>query len=194
MDWDYWGKPLPGFGDSHARLLVLGLAPAAHGGNRTGRMFTGDGSARFLMAALHRHGFANKPTSDKRDDGLALREAYMTAIVRCAPPKNKPTLKETRNCERYWTQELRLLADVKVILALGRIAFDSYVRYLKESGLDTRKLVFRHAAFYSLPKPYPALSASYHPSRQNTQTGRLTEEMFDRVFVKICSYLHSSSP
>jgi uracil-DNA glycosylase family 4 len=193
MDWDYWGKPLPGFGDPHASLLILGLAPAAHGGNRTGRMFTGDGSARFLMAALHRHGFANKPTSDKRNDGLALREAYMTAIVRCAPPKNKPTHKEIRSCERYWTQELRLLREAKVILALGRIAFDAYVRYLKENRLDTRGLLFRHAAFYPLPRPYPALSASYHPSRQNTQTGRLTEEMFDAVLVEIRSFLSSSS-
>jgi uracil-DNA glycosylase family 4 len=193
MDWDYWGKPLPGFGDPHAKLLILGLAPAAHGGNRTGRMFTGDGSARFLMAALHRHGFANQPTSDKRNDGLALRGAYMTAIVRCAPPKNKPTLKEVRNCERYWTQELRLLRDVKVILALGRIAFNAYVRLLKENGLNTKNLLFRHAALYQLPRPYPVLSASYHPSRQNTQTGRLTEEMIDTVFFKIRSFLDSSS-
>jgi uracil-DNA glycosylase family 4 len=155
-------------------------------------MFTGDGSARFLMAALNRHGFANKPTSDRRDDGLALRGAYMTALVRCAPPKNKPTLTEIQNCKRYWTQELRLLENVKVVLALGRIAFDAYVRYLKENGLDTRKLVFRHAAFYRLPTPYPALSASYHPSRQNTQTGRLTVEMFDRVLVKIHTFLDSS--
>lgn len=193
MDWDYWGKPLPGFGDPHAELLILGLAPAAHGGNRTGRMFTGDGSARFLMAALHRHGFANQPISDKRNDGLALRGAYMTAIVRCAPPKNKPSHKEVRNCERYWTQELRLLRDVKVILALGGVAFNAYVRLLKENGLDTKSLLFRHAAFYELPRPYPVLSASYHPSRQNTQTGRLTEEMIDTVFLKIRSFLNSSS-
>lgn len=195
MDWDYWGKPLPGFGDPHAKLLILGLAPAAHGGNRTGRMFTGDGSAQFLMAALHRHGFSNQPTSIMRNDDLELRDAYMTAIVRCAPPKNKPALMEIRNCKRYWTQELQLLSEVKVILALGGVAFDTYVRLLKEKGLETKRLRFRHAAFYSLPKPYPALSASYHPSRQNTQTGRLTEAMFDRVFLKIRSVLdpHSST-
>ena len=117
----------------------------------------------------------------------------MTAIVRCAPPKNKPALKEVRNCERYWTQELRLLRDVKVILALGRVAFNAYVRRLKENGVNTKNLLFRHAALYQLPRPYPVLSASYHPSRQNTQTGRLTEEMIDTVFLKIRSFLDSSS-
>jgi len=194
IDWNYWGKPLPGFGDAHAELLILGLAPAAHGGNRTGRMFTGDGSAQFLMAALHRHGFSNQATSNRRDDGLELRGAYMTAIVRCAPPKNKPALTEIRNCKRYWTEELRLLSDVKVVLALGRVAFDTYVKLLKEKGLETKGLRFHHAAFYQLPDPYPALSASYHPSRQNTQTGKLTEAMFDTVFLKIRSFLTSHSP
>jgi len=191
IDWNYWGKPLPGYGDPYAKLLILGLAPAAHGGNRTGRMFTGDGSAQFLMAALHRNGFSNQPTSTRRNDGLELRGAYMTAIVRCAPPKNKPTLAEIRNCKRYWTQELRLLSEVKIILALGRVAFDTYVRLLKEKGLDTKGLRFHHAAFYPLPEPYPALSASYHPSRQNTQTGKLTEAMFDTVFLKIRGFLDS---
>ena len=191
IDWNYWGKPLPGFGDSHAELLILGLAPAAHGGNRTGRMFTGDGSAQFLMAALHRHGFSNQATSNRRDDGLELRGAYMTAIVRCAPPKNKPAPTEIQNCRRYWTEELRLLSDVKIILALGRVAFDTYVRLLKEKMLDTKDLRFQHAALYQLPDPYPALSASYHPSRQNTQTGKLTEAMFDTVFLKIRSFLSS---
>ena len=157
-------------------------------------MFTGDGSAQFLMAALHRHGFSNQATSNRRDDGLKLRGAYMTAIVRCAPPKNKPALIEIRNCKRYWTEELRLLSDVKVILALGRVAFDTYVRFLKEKGLVTEGLRFHHAAFYQLPDPYPVLSASYHPSRQNTQTGRLTEAMFDTVFFKIRSFLNSHSP
>lgn len=193
LDWDYWSKPLPGFGDQNARLLMLGLAPAAHGGNRTGRMFTGDGSAQFLMSALHKHGFANQPTSISRRDGLRLHDAYMTAIVRCAPPKNKPTLQEVRNCARYWTRELRLLSGVKVALALGRVAFDTYVRHMKEQEVETRELTFRHAAFYTLPAPYPALAASYHPSRQNTQTGKLTREMFDRVFLKISSFLDSPS-
>jgi uracil-DNA glycosylase family 4 len=189
--WDYWGKPLPGFGDEHARLMILGLAPAAHGGNRTGRMFTGDGSAQFLMSALHRHGFANQPTSDNRGDGLNLVDAYMTAIVRCAPPKNKPAQLEIHRCERYWTQELRLLTRVKVVLALGRVAFDTYVRMLREQELETEKLRFHHGVFYRLPEPYPALAASYHPSRQNTQTGKLTQAMFDVVFIQIRRFLGS---
>jgi len=191
MDWEYWGKPLPGFGDPHGRLLILGLAPAAHGGNRTGRMFTGDGSAQFLMAALHKFGFASSPTSESRDDGLQLRDAYMTAIVRCAPPKNKPRPREIENCKRYWTQELRLLKNVRVILALGRVAFDTYVRNLKEQGIEVKGLKFRHGAFYRLPKPYPALCASYHPSRQNTQTGKLTVPMFSRMFQKVMGFLVS---
>ncbi len=188
-DWQYWGKPVPGFGDPRARLMILGLAPAAHGGNRTGRMFTGDGSAQFLMAALHRFSFANKPTSDSVDDGLRLRDAYMTAIVRCAPPKNKPTRTEVGNCRRYWIQELRLLRTVRVVLALGRVAFDTYIRFLNEQGIETGNLRFTHAAFYTLPLPFPALCASYHPSRQNTQTGKLTEKMFYEVFRKIQKFL-----
>ena len=191
IDWEYWGKPLPGFGDPHGRLVILGLAPAAHGGNRTGRMFTGDGSAQFLMAALHQFGFSSKPTSESRDDGLQLRDAYMTAIVRCAPPKNKPKPSEIANCRRYWTQELSLLENARVILALGRVAFDTYLRYLREQGVETQSLRFRHAAFYRLPNPYPALCASYHPSRQNTQTGRLTVSMFSKVFQRIRGFLAS---
>ena len=185
LDWTYWGKPLPGFGDPTGRLLILGLAPAAHGGNRTGRMFTGDGSAQFLMAELYKFGFASQPTSTKVDDGLRLHDAYMTAIVRCAPPKNKPTPKEVETCKRYWTEELRLLPNVKVILALGRVAFDTYVKFLKERGVDTRGFMFRHGVVYKLPTPHPALAASYHPSRQNTQTGKLTKPMFDSVLRKI---------
>lgn len=193
MHWEYWGKPLPGFGDPEGRLLILGLAPAAHGGNRTGRMFTGDGSAQFLMAALHRFGFANKPTSDSVHDGLQLHDAYMTAIVRCAPPKNKPKPNEIANCKRYWTQELKFLRNVRVVLALGRVAFDTYIRFLKEQGIETKGLRFGHAAFYTLPKPYPALCASYHPSRQNTQTGKLTVKMFAKVFKEIGELLVSEA-
>jgi uracil-DNA glycosylase family 4 len=169
--------------------MILGLAPAAHGGNRTGRMFTGDGSAQFLMAALNRFGFANKPTSESANDGLQLKDAYMTAIVRCAPPKNKPKLEEVMNCKRYWTQEFGLLRNVKAVLALGRIAFDTYVRFLKEQGVQTAGLKFQHGAFYDLPKPYPILCASYHPSRQNTQTGRLTVAMFDRILQRVNTFL-----
>lgn len=191
MDWYYWGRPLPGFGDPQARLMILGLAPASHGGNRTGRMFTGDGSAQFLMAALHRFDFANKPTSISAEDGLKLHNAYMTAIVRCAPPMNKPTAREVENCKQYWTQEIGLLRKVRVVLALGRVAFDAYVRFLKERDLETRDLSFHHGAFYRLPRPYPALCGSYHPSRQNTQTGKLTAKMFDRVFQDIREFLGS---
>lgn len=188
---EYWGKPIPGFGDPEARLVILGLAPAAHGGNRTGRMFTGDGSARFLIAALHRFGFANQPTSEHVSDGLELRDAYMTAIVRCAPPENKPKPDEIANCKRYWSQEFKLLQNARVVLALGRIAFDTNVRYLREQGVDTRHLDFRHAASYRLPSPHPFLCASYHPSRQNTQTGKLTVKMFNRVFHAILRDLAS---
>jgi len=189
IDGKYWGRPLPGFGDAQGRILLLGLAPAAHGGNRTGRMFTGDGSAQFLIAALHRFNFANKPTSESVSDGLQLKDAYMTAIVRCAPPKNKPKPNEIRNCRSYWTEEIRLLPHVQVVLALGRIAFDTYVRFLGERGLESRSLRFQHGAFYELPKPYPALCASYHPSRQNTQTGKLTIKMLDGVFQRICTFI-----
>ena len=189
QDWTYSGKPLPGFGDPKARLLILGLAPAAHGGNRTGRMFTGDGSARFLMAALYRFGFANQPISEKIDDGLVLRDAYMTAIVRCAPPKNKPSHREIETCRRYWTKELELLPNLRVVLALGRLAFDTYVQFLRTQEIETSSYRFGHASFFKLPNPYPALCASYHPSRQNTQTGKLTVKMFDNVFQKIQAYL-----
>ncbi len=156
-------------------------------------MFTGDGSAQFLMAALHRHGFSNQPTSNRRGDGLELHDAYMTAIVRCAPPKNKPISREIQNCQRYWTQELRLLRNVDVVLALGRVAFDTYVRYLREQGVETKGLRFYHAASYKLPEPCPVLVASYHPSRQNTQTGKLTAAMFDAVFTKISRLLERQS-
>jgi uracil-DNA glycosylase family 4 len=189
-NWQYWGKPLPGFGDPKARLLILGLAPAAHGGNRTGRMFTGDGSASFLMAALHKFNFANQAISERIGDGLILKDAYMTAIVRCAPPKNKPSRKEISLCQQYWTEELRLLKNLRVVLALGRVAFDTYVRYLKAQGVTTT-FHFHHGAFYELPSPYPALVTSYHPSRQNTQTGKLTMEMLHSVFRNILLFLAS---
>jgi uracil-DNA glycosylase family 4 len=191
MDWKYWGRPLPGFGASKGRVLILGLAPAAHGGNRTGRMFTGDGSAQFLMAALNRFGFANQPTSESVNDGLQLKDVYMTAIVRCAPPKNKPKPREIRNCRRYWTQEFHLLPNLRAVLALGRIAFDTYARFLAENGVETRRLKFYHGAFYELPKPFPATFASYHPSRQNTQTGRLTVPMFDQILRRLREFLSS---
>lgn len=194
LNWEYWAKPLPGFGDPKARLLILGLAPGAHGGNRTGRMFTGDGSAQFLMAALHKFGYANKTTSEKVDDGLVLKDAYITAIVRCAPPKNKPSRDEINACQQYWTQEIRLLSNIRVVLALGRVAFDAYVRYLRTQPVSIARLgSFRHGAFFEFSKPYPALCLSYHPSRQNTQTGKLTVNMFDQVFKTIQKFLSSQS-
>ena len=185
--WEYWGKPLPGFGDPNAELLILGLAPAAHGGNRTGRMFTGDSSGQWLMRALHCAGFASQPTSERRDDGLQLRNAFITATVRCAPPDNKPTRREISNCSSYLQQELTLLRRARVVVTLGQIAFATYLRIAAESGatLPHPRPRFKHGAVYRLhsTSPIPSLViASYHPSRQNTQTGRLTEAMLDRVF------------
>jgi uracil-DNA glycosylase family 4 len=185
QEWDYWGRPVPGFGDRRARLVIIGLAPAAHGANRTGRMFTGNGSGDTLTAALHRAGFANQPTSRQREDGLQLRDAFLTAVARCAPPKNKPTRDEMDNCQAFLVRELALLSSSRVVLALGRIAFDRYRRLLQRQGAALPRLGFHHGACYRLEPPLPALVVSYHPSRQNTQTGRLTEEMLDEVFGQI---------
>jgi len=196
QDWDYWGQPVPGFGDQQARLVIIGLAPAAHGANRTGRMFTGNGSGDTLTAALHRAGFANQPTSRHRDDGLQLRDAFLTALARCAPPGNRPTPDELDNCQGFLVRELALLSSTlvrelallsstHVVLTLGQIAFDRYRRLLGKQGADLPRLAFRHGASYRLEPPLPALVASYHPSRQNTQTGRLTGEMLDEVFAQV---------
>jgi len=183
-DWQYWGKPVPGFGDAQAQLLVLGLAPAAHGGNRTGRVFTGDSSGDLLFATLYRTGFANQPQSVSLDDGLRLRGAYITASVRCAPPANKPLPAEYRNCREYLERELDLLGNVKVVVALGKVAFDTYLSILQKRGQIASRSRFRfgHGAVTKFPPPLPALIASYHPSRQNTQTGRLTQSMLLAVF------------
>ncbi|MBP1684776.1 MAG: putative Uracil-DNA glycosylase [Deltaproteobacteria bacterium] len=181
-EWEYWGRPLPGFGDPAARLLVIGLAPAAHGGNRTGRIFTGDRSGDWLFETLHRFGFANQPTSTDRDDGLRLTDAYVTAAVRCAPPDNKPTNDERAQCQSYLARELQLLRTVRVIVALGRFAFDAYcgVRRLRGQPLPQPRPQFAHARAYDLTDI--CLIGSYHPSQRNTQTGMLTHAMFDRVF------------
>lgn len=177
----YWGRPLPGWGDPEARLLIVGLAPAAHGGNRTGRMFTGDRSGDWLYRAMHRAGFASQPTSLSRNDGLQLQDAFVTAIVRCAPPGNKPTPGERDNCLPYLTEELSLLTNVRVILALGSFAWDGTHRMLRSHGhLSTTKTKFGHGV-ESHCGSY-MLIASYHPSQQNTYTGRLTEPMLDAVF------------
>jgi len=182
-DQKYWGRPLPSFGDLHAQLLIVGLAPAAHGGNRTGRMFTGDASGDWLIRALHETGFANQPQSMRVNDGLRLRSAYITAIVRCAPPKNKPTNQEISNCSEYLVEELRLLKDVSVVLTLGRIAFDNYLRNIEM--WKGRRPRFRHGYTYRLAENAPLLVVSYHPSKQNTQTGRLKWNMWLKVFENI---------
>jgi uracil-DNA glycosylase len=189
-DWDYWGKPVPGFGDPHAELLILGLAPAAHGANRTGRMFTGDRSGDFLYEALYRTGFANQPTSTHRGDGLELRNAYIAAALRCAPPGNKPLPKELANCRPYLERELDLLRP-KAILALGSIAMRTYLGYLKGRGeiASLAAFPFGHAANYELSKHLPRLFASYHPSQQNTFTGKLTKAMLEGVLAEIRAFL-----
>ncbi len=188
-DAEYWGKPVPGFGDPNARLVIVGLAPGAHGSNRTGRMFTGDSSGDTLYAALYRAGFAGQPTAISRDDGLTLHDTFITAVGRCVPPGNKPTPEELANCRPFLARELALLRQTRIILALGRIAFDGILLLLREQGLDVSALSFAHGATYPLPAPWPTLVASYHPSRQNTQTGRLTMAMFDEVFTQIRAQL-----
>jgi len=181
-DWDYWGKPVPGFGDPKARLLILGLAPGAHGSNRTSRMFTGDGSGDFLFPALYRAGFANQPYSNNRDDGLKLQDCWLTASAHCAPPANKPTLEELNNCQPWLEQELLLLPDAQGIVVLGKIALDSLLRLPVFQGLSKKEIVFGHGAFYKPGENLPWILCSYHPSLQNTQTGRLTTEMFNQIW------------
>lgn len=192
LDWEYWGRPVPGFGDRHARLLIVGLAPAAHGANRTGRMFTGDSSGHTLIEVLYRFGFANQPTSQHRHDGLELDDAFLTAVVRCAPPNNRPTREEQNNCRVYLARELSLLSSVRVVLVLGRIAFEGYLTLLREQGVNVPHLTFHHGAFYDFAPPLPALVVSYHPSRQNTQTGRLTQEMLDVVLTQVTAALEET--
>lgn len=197
-DWDYWGKPLPGVGDPAAKLLIVGLAPAAHGGNRTGRMFTGNGSADWLMMALYEYEFANQPTSEHRDDDLKLRDVYVTAAARCAPPANKPTNEELRNCQPYLEAELNTLKEIRVVMVLGQVAFNAYWRVLQEmksadEPVNKKRPKFVHGAKYKLGSDQPTLLVSYHPSRQNTQTGRLTREMFHEVFATARSIVDTSS-
>ena len=187
-DWDYWGKPVPGFGDPNARVLIMGLAPGAHGSNRTGRPFTGDASGKFMYPVLHETGFANQPNATDRNDGLKLTDLYITAAVRCAPPDNKPLPSELVACSTFLDRELAGLEKVKVVVALGKIGFDAYLNYLVRLGLlggktgnSKNAYIFRHGASYPMPDG-KVLLASYHPSNQNTQTGRLTREMFVEIF------------
>jgi uracil-DNA glycosylase family 4 len=188
-DQPYWGRPVPGWGDPQAEVLIVGLAPAAHGGNRTGRVFTGDSSGDFLFGALYRAGFANQPQSDALGDGLRPQNVYIAAVARCAPPDNKPTPGEIANCLPYLAAEMTALARLRVIVALGRIAFDHTLRVLYPDAPRQRRLAFGHGVAHRLAEHKLTLIASYHPSRQNTQTGRLTAAMFDAVWAQVNALL-----
>lgn len=192
-EWDYWGKPVPPFGDPRARLLVIGLAPAAHGGNRTGRMFTGDRSGDFLYRALYETGFASQPESVSRDDGQTLSGAYITAAVRCAPPDNKPTPEEFQTCRRYLERELKLLKNLSCVVALGKLAFDVYLGILRDRGVIRSRAAyaFGHNVQYEIPGA-TVLVGSYHPSQQNTSTGKLTAEMLRKVFENARAIIESA--
>jgi uracil-DNA glycosylase family 4 len=183
LEHEYWAKPVPGFGDLEARVVILGLAPGAHGSNRTGRPFTGDASGNFMYPILFKVGFASQPLALRRHDGLELIGCYITAAVRCAPPDNKPLPSELANCSEYLDRELALLRKLKVVVALGKIGFDSYLAHLRRTKAVSRTtgLTFGHAAQYELPNGVTLL-ASYHPSNQNTATGKLTAEMFEGIF------------
>lgn len=182
-DWEYWAKPVPGFGDPNARVLILGLAPGAHGSNRTGRPFTGDGSGYFMYPVLHETGFASQPSATHRDDGLKLTDAYITAAIRCAPPANKPNPDEIANCSHFLDAELAALPLVRVVVALGKIGFDAYLNHLRRAGLIASRAPysFGHGVEYQMPNEV-ILMGAYHPSLQNTNTGKLTKEMLRAVF------------
>jgi len=189
-EWEYWGCGVPGFGDPRAELFILGLAPAAHGANRTGRVFTGDRSGDFLYKALYKAGFANQSTSKHRDDGLRLKNAYIAAAVRCAPPENKPLPKEILNCRPYFERELAILRP-RAILALGRIAWDAYLDLLKQQSKIASRAPypFSHGAEAEIAAELPRFFGVFHPSQQNTQTGRVTEAMYAKVLSRIQKFL-----
>ena len=193
LDWEYWGKPVPGFGDPNAQLMLIGLAPGAHGANRTGRMFTGDRSGDFLYRVLFDAGFASQPHSVRAGDGLTLSNAYIGAAVRCAPPDNKPALDEIRNCRPYLERELALLPNLKVVVVLGKLALDSYLSILKSEGKIERRsaFVFGPDREYRTGSAWPVLICSYHPSQQNTSTGKLTTQMFRAVFERARRHLEA---
>ena len=185
-EWEYWGKPVPGFGDPDARVLIVGLAPGAHGANRTGRMFTGDSSGNWLYGTLHKFGFASRLLSLSRDDGMKLKDCYIPAALRCAPPANRPTAAELENCSRYLLDELRILFNTRIIVALGKVAFDTVFDAYRDLHMTTllRRPEFRHGAEVQL-NTRQVLIASYHPSQQNTFTGKLTHSMFDAIFARV---------
>jgi uracil-DNA glycosylase family 4 len=189
-EWEYWGRGVPGFGDPNAQLFILGLAPAAHGANRTGRIFTGDRSGDFLYKALHQAGFANQPTSQNREDGLRLLNVYIAAAVRCAPPANKPLQREILNCRGYLRRELEILRPAAV-LALGKIAWDAYLEILKKDGKISSRAAYKfaHGVEAEIAPGLPRLFGVYHPSQQNTQTGRVTEAMYREALEKIQEFL-----
>ena len=190
-DWEYWGLPVPSFGDPEARVLALGLAPGAHGSNRTGRPFTGDGSGDFLYPVLHEAGFASHAKASSRDDGMVLRDLWITSVARCAPPGNKPTPEELRNCSTWMDEEIALLKNLQVVVCLGRIAFDGLLAHLQRRGtkLVRGNYIFAHGAEYKMPGGLTAI-ASYHPSLQNTNTGKLTRPMFLDVFMRARRLAH----
>ena len=191
-EWTYWGKPVPGFGDARAQLLILGLAPAAHGANRTGRVFTGDRSGDFLYSALHKAGFANQATSKNRDDGLRLENAYISATCRCAPPDNKPLPKEIANCRVYFEREMEILKP-RAVLALGKIAWDAYLDIQKQRGVIASRALYKfaHGAEAEVAPGAPRLFGVYHPSQQNTQTGRVTPAMYAQALRRIRHFLEA---
>jgi len=183
LNWEYWGRPVPSFGDSEARVLALGLAPGAHGSNRTGRPFTGDGSGDFLFPVLHDAGFASQPTGTRRDDGMKLKDLWITSVARCAPPGNRPLPEELRNCSSWLDEEMSLLKNLRVVVCLGRVAFEGLLAHEARMGhLPSRRgILFAHGAEYKLPSGLIAI-ASYHPSLQNTNTGKLTRAMLLKIF------------
>lgn len=189
QDETYWGKPVPGFGDPNAKVMIVGLAPGAHGSNRTGRMFTGDASGDFLYPALYRDGFANQPTAEHINDGLQLKDVFITAVCRCVPPKNRPKVAEIKNCLPWLKSEINLLKNLQGFVALGKIAFDGILRLYKMQGKKLPPMNFGHNQFFELGPGLPWLLASYHPSQQNTLTGRLTEAMFDDIWTRVRNLL-----
>lgn len=188
-DYDYWGKPVPGFGDPKGRLLIIGLAPGQHGANRTGRPFTGDRAGDWLYQALYRYGFANRATSIGTGDGMQLKDVYITNVVKCAPPNDRPVGAEFKECSPYLTREIRLQKKTQIVLTLGRNSFDRFKMAAKSLGVETKGMVFKHGAIYSLGEGQPIVIATYHSSQRNTNTGRLTPEMWDGIFKNIRSML-----